>query len=103
VNKKRWVYFFKYKEERDDNFWQLVCVGMQPEKEDSVDSENDDFTDQESRKIDPQKPIKKQMEKMLKEELYAKRESASEFYSARRYNIYKNYLSEIVKRERFGD
>jgi hypothetical protein len=102
-NKKGWVYFFKYKEERDDNYWQFATAGMQPEKEDSIDIENDDFTNVEGRKIAADKPIREQMEKMLKEMLYSKRESASDFYDARRYNIYKNYLSEIVKRNRFGE
>jgi hypothetical protein len=47
--------------------------------------------------------VKEQMSKMLNEMLNAQRESASDFYDSRRYDIYRNYLSDIVKRERFND
>ena len=102
-NKKGWVYFYKYKEERDDNYWQLCAVGMQPEKQDSVDTGNSDFTNTEGRKIANDKQLKEQMSRMLNEMLNAQRKSASDFYDARRYNIYKNYLSDMVKRDRFND
>lgn len=102
-NKKGWVYFYKYKEGRDDNFWQLCAVGMQPDKQDSVDTKNKDFTTSEGRKIANDKPLKEQMIKMLNELVNAQRSSASDFYDARRYDIYRNYLSDLVKRERFND
>ena len=97
------VYFFKYKEERDDNFWKLASVGMQPEKQDSIDIKNDDFNDDNERKLDNNKPVKEQLETMLKELLNSKRDGATEFYDSRRYNIYKTYLPDMVKRSRFGD
>jgi len=102
-NKKGWVYFYKYKEERDDNYWQLCAVGMQPEKQDSVDTDNGNFTNTEGRRIANDKPLKEQMIRMLNEMLNAQHESASDFYEARRYNIYKHYLSDMVKRDRFND
>ncbi len=101
--KKGWVYFFKYKQERDDNFWQMGCVGMQPEKQDSIDIDNDEFVTSETRKIKNDETIQSQMGKMLKELLNSKRPGASDFYDARRYNIYKSYMSDIVKEERFND
>jgi len=101
--KKGWVYFFKYRPMRDDTYWQIASVGMQPENLNEIDTENDDFTEKENRKLESDKPEKEQMQKMLKELLYSKRESAEDFYKARSYNYYKNYLSEMVKRQRYRD
>lgn len=103
-NKKGYVYFFKYKRMRDDLTWNVATVGMQPEKPDVIDVENDDFTSvDEDRKLENDKPVKEQLQKMLKEMLYARRSSASVFYDARSYSFYKNYLSEMVKSQRYRD
>ncbi|SEP38880.1 Uncharacterized conserved protein YbaP, TraB family [Niastella yeongjuensis] len=103
-NKKGYVYFFKYKRMRDDITWNVATVGMQPEKPDAIDIKNDDFTSvEEDRKLDNDKPVKEQLEKMLKEMLYARRGSASVFYDARSYSLYRNYLSEMVKSQRYRD
>src|SRR6185436_9912399 len=96
--KKGYVYFFKYKQMRDDAFWQLASVGMQPGNEKEIDIDDDEFTDKQDRKLETEKPTKEQLEKMLKELLNAKHNSASTFYEARSLGIYKNYLSEMVKR-----
>jgi hypothetical protein len=101
--KKGMVYFFKYKRMRDDSFWQLASVGMQPEKLTEVDTENDDFTNREERKLETAKPVKEQLQKMLKEMVYSRRQSASEFYDARSFSMYKSYLSEMVKSRRYRD
>ena len=103
-HKKGYVYFYKYKRMRDDVAWQLASVGLQPEKADAIDVQNDDFTSaEENRKLETDKPIKEQLQKMLKEMLYARRSSASVFYDARSYSLYKNYLSEMVKSQRYRD
>jgi uncharacterized protein YbaP (TraB family) len=103
-NKKGYVYFFKYKRMRDDITWNVATVGLQPEKPDAIDVENDDFTSvEEDRKLDNDKPVKEQLQKMLKEMLYARRGSASVFYDARSYSLYRNYLSEMVKSQRYRD
>jgi hypothetical protein len=103
-HKKGYVYFFKYKRMRDDITWQVASAGMQPEKADEVDMKNDDFTSvEEDRKLDNDKPVKEQLQKMLKEMLYAHRSSASVFYDARSYSMYRNYLSEMVKSQRYRD
>jgi uncharacterized protein YbaP (TraB family) len=102
--KKGYVYFFKYKRMRDDITWQVASAGMQPEKADEVDMKNDDFTSvEEDRKLENDKPVKEQLQKMLKEMLYARRSSASVFYDARSYSMYRNYLSEMVKSQRYRD
>lgn len=103
-HKKGFVYFFKYKRMRDDVNWQIASAGMQPEKADAIDVKNDDFTTaEEERKLDNEKPVKEQLQKMLKEMLYARRASASVFYDARSYSLYRNYLSEMVKSQRYRD
>lgn len=101
--KQGFVYFYKYKRMRDDASWQLASVGMQPEKPDEVDVENDDFTDHEDRKLEHDKPVKEQLEAALKEMIYAKRKSASDFYEARNYRLYRGYMSEMVKNRRYKD
>jgi hypothetical protein len=89
---------------RDDIIWQVASTGMQPEKADEIDLKNDDFTSvEEDRKLDNDKPVKEQLQKMLKEMLYARRSSASVFYDARSYSLYRNYLSEMVKSQRYRD
>jgi uncharacterized protein YbaP (TraB family) len=103
-NKKGYVYFFKFKRMRDDIAWQLASVGIQPEKADTVDVQNDDFTSvEDDRKLETDKPVKEQLQKMLKEMQYARRNSASVFYDARSYSLYRNYLSEMVKSQRYRD
>ena len=88
---------------RDDTYWKLATVGMQPENESEIDTDNTEFSSKEDRKLDPDKPEMEQMQKILKELLFSKRPSASEFYDAAGENIYKKYLSEIVKRRRYAD
>jgi hypothetical protein len=103
-NKKGNVYFFKYKRMRDDITWNVATVGLQPEKPDVIDVDNDDFTSvDEDRKLETDKPVKEQLQKMLKEMLYARRSSASVFYDARSYSFYRDYLSEMVKSQRYRD
>jgi hypothetical protein len=102
--KKGYVYFFKYKRMRDDINWQLATAGMQPERTDMIDVKNDDFTSvDDDRKLDNDKPVKEQLQKIVKEMLYARRSSASVFYDARSYSLYRNYLSEMVKSQRYRD
>jgi hypothetical protein len=87
----------------DDTYWQIASVGMQPENSNEIDTDNDDFTDKDGRKLENDKPEKEQLQKILKELVYAKRSSAEDFYNARSYNMYKTYLSEMVKRQRYRD
>jgi len=76
---------------------------MQPENLKEVDTEDDEFTTRAERKLEAGKPVKEQLEKMLKEMLHSKHTSASIFYEARSLGIYKTYLSEMVKRGRYRD
>ena len=101
--KTGWVYFFKYKKMRDDNYWEIASVGMQPQKVDSIDVDNDEFTEGGNHRLENNKPLAGQLQNTLKEMLNAKRSSASEFYEARNLSRYKDYLSEMVKSERYRD
>jgi uncharacterized protein YbaP (TraB family) len=102
-NKKGYVYFFRYKRMRDDAAWQVASVGMQPEKLSEIDIDNDDFVLRGERKLENDKPVKEQIQQMLKEMVNSRRGSASMFYEGRSYSLYKNYLSEIVKNSRYRD
>jgi uncharacterized protein YbaP (TraB family) len=102
-NQKGFVYFFKYKRMKDDISWELGSVGMQPEDISLVDVENDDFTELEKRKLENDRPIREQLEKVLKELLYEKRTSASGFYEGRSMNMYRNFLPDMVKSNRYRD
>ena len=102
-NKKGFIYFFKYKKMKDDNSWELGSVGMQPENTNEVDVDNDDFTEMERRKLEIDKPVRAQLEKALKELLIAKRSSASGFYEGRYANMYRNFLPDMVKSNRYRD
>jgi hypothetical protein len=101
--KKGWVYFYKYKRMRDDVNWYVATVGMQPEKMEEIDIANDDFTDHSEQKLENDKPVKEQLEKMMQEMLTAKRRSAWSFYQARNIRLYKGYMSDMVKSRRYRD
>jgi hypothetical protein len=99
--KKGYVYFYKYKRMRDDATWQVASVGMQPEKASEVDVDDYSFFSPNEQKLENDVPVREQLERMLKEMLYAKHKSAEDFYEARRYSQYKGDMSEAVKRGRY--
>jgi hypothetical protein len=100
-SKKGWVYFYKYKESRDDSYWKMASVGMQPEKITEVDADNDEFTTKDDRKLEAGKPVKEQLATFLKELLVRKRVSTRGFYNVRNQDIYKMYFSEMVRNQRY--
>jgi hypothetical protein len=102
-NKKGYVYFFKFKRMKDDVQWQIATAGLQPENASEVDAENNDFVEMENRKIQNDKPLHEQLEKTLKELLYSKHPSAYGFYEGRNYNLYRNFLPDMVKSNRYRD
>jgi uncharacterized protein YbaP (TraB family) len=100
---KGFVYFYKYKRLKDDVYWQLASVGLQPENPSEVDVDNDDFTDVEKTKLENNKSVNEQVAKALKELLYSKHPAANGFYEAREANLYRNYLPDAVKSNRYRD
>ena len=110
VYKRRngFIYFFKYKNDKDDGNWKLATVGLVPangkafeftdggeqdaEKKSyfpgiSGERKSDfDFTDLTSTKLENDEPVSDQLDKLLKRTLYAKRKSAAQFYDDRSYD-----------------
>jgi uncharacterized protein YbaP (TraB family) len=110
-DKKGWVYFFKAKINKEEKKWRIVSFGMQPENIKEFDDENDDFSSayggysygrDDADKLDETKPVKEQLQKLLKIMLYKKHLSASRFYDEVD-DEYKDIITERIKTNRFGD
>jgi hypothetical protein len=89
------VYFFKYRQNKDDNSWKLATVGLIPsdskeyrfEKNLSRKEEYDyNFTEITKTKIDEDESLKEQLEKALKKKAFSKRKSGAQFYDAEEKN-----------------
>jgi uncharacterized protein YbaP (TraB family) len=100
--KKGFIYFFKYKNKKDDANWKLATVGLVPEDPKKFEFDTDqpadfnamlaaylnvgnkytsyDFTDFTDTKIKEDEPLADQLNKELKKKLYSRRKSAKEFY-----------------------
>ncbi|MBI2729775.1 MAG: TraB/GumN family protein [Sphingobacteriales bacterium] len=76
---KGWLYFYKYKDKKDDAVWEFATSGLQPENLKEVNTD-DDFTSFMENNMDEEKPVKEQLQKLLKEILYSRRKSARSFY-----------------------
>jgi hypothetical protein len=99
-----YVYFFKYKEKKDDPAWKLATVGLLSKnpklfevvgraagKDESRDqSETYELTAFTDSKLTADEPVSLQVNKELKKLLYARRKSAKEFY-----DVSKNDQDEI--------
>lgn len=100
--KKGLVYFFKYKNKKDDVVWKLAAAGLVPEDSTQFEFESSekqapgnmflysgnfltrsayDFTGFSDTRLNEEKPIGEQLQQELKKMLYARRNSAREFYS----------------------
>jgi hypothetical protein len=85
------VYFFKYKEKKDDQNWKLATVGLLPldpkkYEFDNKGKRNEEkefyFTDVLDTKINNEEPLKDQLNKALRKQVNSKRKSAKKFYSS---------------------
>ncbi len=84
-NTKGYVYFFKYKFAKDDE-WQIGISGIQPNNL-KLTSSNTDLVSLSGKKITNDEPIMDQFQQKLKEMIFAKRSSAANFFeNNRRYN-----------------
>jgi uncharacterized protein YbaP (TraB family) len=83
---KGFIYVYQYKEDKDERSWKIATVGMIPADGKDVNmniiNADDDyeFTTFTDAKIEEDKPISAQVQKLVKQMLYAKRKSAAEFY-----------------------
>lgn len=95
-DKKGFVYFFKYKNKKDDLTWKLATVGLTPEdptKFEFADSSKRnnyqfesrynryDFTGFTNTKVKDEELMSTFLKKQLKKMLYSRRKSAKEFYT----------------------
>ena len=110
-NKKGVVYFFKYKNKKEDKKWKILSYGMQGENVKDFDDDNDDFTSEASYsyynrndddKLDETKPVKEQLQKMMKTMLYKKHSSAAQFYNGGDDSD-NDIITERLKTNRYGD
>jgi uncharacterized protein YbaP (TraB family) len=107
------VYFFKYKEKKDDQTWKLATVGLLPadpkkyefETKEQVkakskgydeywenrESRQYDFTEITETKINKEDPLKDQLNKALKRMKNAKHKSAEKFY-VDEHNVFSSAL-----------
>jgi hypothetical protein len=84
------VFFFKYKSQKDDNSWKIASVGIVPndlkqfgfntKKLNYREEQQYDFTGLTNTKLDNETPIAGQLKKALKKMQYSKRNSAAQFY-----------------------
>ena len=111
--KKGFVYFFKYKNKKEDLTWKLATVGLVPAdprfftfdekivtalpeyEEEGTDYDSFDFTTLTDTRINPDEPVNAQLQKLLKRMLYSKRKSAREFYGDRNSDRYESVASPI--------
>lgn len=96
--KKGWIYFFKYKNRKDDMRWKLATVGLVPQESGLFEFEEDeakdgkeasyyneseldfDFTGLRTTRLNDDEPLSLQLKKELKRVIYSKRKSAKAFY-----------------------
>ena len=110
-NKKGVVYFFKYKNKKEEKKWKILSYGMQPENVKEFNDDNDDFTSgtsysysrNDDNKLDETLPVKEQLQKLMKTMLYKTHRSAAQFYGNGYDDGDKDILTERVKTNRFGD
>ena len=107
-DRKGFIYFFKYKEKKDDNNWKLASVGLVPsdpkqftfeKKKKYYEEMNYDFTEMGDTKIDEETPLADQLKKAVKKLQYSKRNSAAEFYE----NEDRMYMNNLMRNINFRD
>jgi hypothetical protein len=101
-HKKGWVYFFRYKDAKDDNFWKLASAGLLPGKPGEIFDEDVNesaytsvvpgfhtefpkqgtglFTEFSDVRLKDDEPLKTQLNKQLKKILISNQKSGAMFY-----------------------
>ncbi|HVM89427.1 MAG TPA: TraB/GumN family protein [Puia sp.] len=87
--KKGWAYFFKYKNSKDDESWQMGISGLQPENLNEVGSDNS-LVLLINKKLKKDKPVIPQFEEQLKHLLFSKYKSGVFFYLDNSYYLNRN-------------
>jgi hypothetical protein len=82
------VYFFKYKEKKEDKAWKIAAAGIYPKDStvlsyfigDDEEGDEDDFTTLSNTKLTTETTEDFQLEKFRKRLIYSRRKSAARFY-----------------------
>jgi hypothetical protein len=108
-NKKGMVYFYKFKNKKEEKNWKIITYGLQPENVKEFNDDNDDFVTDNSYsygrsniiKLDETITVKDQLQKIIRTTLYKMHSSAAQFYD----NNYDDddILTERIKTNRFGE
>lgn len=88
-DKTGWVYFFKYKERKEDE-WKMGISGLQPEDENLV-TINGVLVSMTDKKFKTDKTEDEQFREQLKQMIFALRPSAKYFFSSNNYGYNYNY------------
>jgi uncharacterized protein YbaP (TraB family) len=99
--KKGLVYFYRYKNQKDDISWKVAMVGLVPDNPTEFDFEDDndeapsrrfgrsnrrsfslDFTRFTDERLNPELTVSEQLQKQLRKLAYSYRKSAKEFYES---------------------
>lgn len=85
------LYFFKYKEKKEDMGWKIATAGLFPSDSASLvfkrdgqqeeDGTGKDFTDLGATRLSTALPQREQLQKLVKKLLYSRRKSAVQFYN----------------------
>ena len=108
-NKKGIVYFFKYKNKKEEKKWKIISYGLQPENAKVFADDNDDFittstysySRNETNFLDEDKPVKEQLQKLLKTLLYKMHNSASQFYNGGTGEEDEDIITERIKTNQY--
>ncbi len=87
-NEKGFVYFFKYKLNKDDD-WEMAVSGLQPANAKDI-SINDELTKLTRKKLKTDEPVAQQFNEQLKKILFSKHKSAASFYLDNEYYAGRN-------------
>jgi uncharacterized protein YbaP (TraB family) len=85
---KGFVYFYKYKSGRDDD-WQIGISGIQPSDPAAV-STSSEFVSLTGKKLKPNIPVNTQFDDQLRKLMFSKRKSAASFYLEHNYFDHSN-------------
>ncbi|CAN5532655.1 hypothetical protein BH10BAC2_BH10BAC2_09100 [soil metagenome] len=80
---KGWLYFYKYKKSKDDEEWRIAYAGLQPLDTAKLNTKFNSYKNnfiEYSHEVYNTADVKEKQQQLLKECLYALRESASRFY-----------------------
>jgi len=83
--KKGYVYYFRYKPEKEDD-WEIGISGLQPVSLQNI-GENEDLVKLTNRKIKPNQPEEEQFDKQFRRLMFSLHKGAASFYTDNEYSL----------------